>query len=131
MKKLRVTRLVKDDAVNLQSLIDQETASLTRLASPFTLNDAYNFINLYNTYAIIVDEKLAGAIEIKSTGETAYVVGKQWRNQGVCTQAIRALNTKNSLKFMKINNLWCLIHPDNIASIRVAQKCGLEIKYVK
>lgn len=129
--KLLVTRLLGKDAQSIQQLIDDETAVLTRLSSPFTLADANTFITLYNTLGIWVDEELVGALEIKSSGETAYVVGKEHRGKGYCTQAIRAVNGNIFKKLLRVNKLWCLIHPDNKVSIRVAEKCGLEIVYVK
>lgn len=129
--KLLVSRLLGKDAQAIQQLIDDETAVLTRLASPFTIQDAYIFIGLYNTLGIWVDRELVGALEIKPSGETAYVVGKEHRGKGYCTQAIRAVNGNIFKKLLRVNKLWCLIHPDNKVSIRVAEKCGLEIVYVK
>ena len=129
--KLLVTRLLGKDAQSIQQLIDDETAVLTSLASPFTLQDAYVFIGLYNTLGIWVDDELVGALEIKSSGETAYLIGKEHRGKGYCTQAIRAVNGNIFKKLLKVKNLWCLIHPDNEVSIRIAEKCGLEIVYVK
>ena len=129
--KLLVTRLLGKDAQSIQLLIDDETAVLTSLASPFTLQDAYVFIGLYNKWDIWVDEELDGALEIKSSGETAYLIGKEHRGKGYCTQAIRAVNGNIFKKLLKVKKLWCLIHPDNEVSIRIAEKCGLEIVYVK
>jgi|OM-RGC.v1.026687454 RimJ/RimL family protein N-acetyltransferase len=129
--KLLVSRLLGKDAHAIQKLIDDETAVLTRLASPFTLKDAYIFIGLYNTLGIWVDDVLVGALEIKPSGETAYVVGKEYRGKGYCTQAIRAVNGNIFKKLLKVDRLWCLIHSENKASIRIAEKCGLEIVYVK
>lgn len=129
--KLLVSRLLGKDAYAIQKLIDDETAVLTRLASPFTLKDACIFIGLYNTLGIWVDDVLVGALEIKPSGETAYVVGKEYRGKGYCTQAIRAVNGNIFKKLLKVDRLWCLIHSENKASIRIAEKCGLEIVYVK
>lgn len=129
--KLRVTRLLGKDANSIHELIDDETAVLAKMSSPFTIQDAYTFIGLYNTLGIWVDDVLVGALEIKPSGETAYVIGKEHREKGYCTQAIKAVNGNIFKKLLRVNKLWCLIHPDNKVSIRIAEKCGLEIVYVE
>jgi len=129
--KFLVTRLLNKDANSIQQLIDDETAILAKMSSPFTLQDAYIFIRLYNTLGIWVDDVLVGALEIKPSGETAYVIGKEYRRKGYCTRAIRAVNGNIFKKLLRVNRLWCLIHTDNEISIRIAEKCGLEIVYVK
>jgi RimJ/RimL family protein N-acetyltransferase len=132
MVPVKIRRLSIEDTDELVGIIDNETAQLTRLNCPFTKTDAENFINLYNTYGVkyMYNDSLIGAFEIKSSGETAYVIAKEWRNKGVCSQVLR-LAKRIAKRDLKINHLWCLIHPDNKASIRVAQKAGLEIKDVK
>jgi len=132
MIPVKIRRLSIEDADELVGIMDNETAKLTRLNCPFTKTDAENFIKLYNTYGVkyMYNDALIGAFEIKSSGETAYVVAKEWRNKGVCSQVL-GLARRIAKRDLKINHLWCFIHPDNKASIRVAQKAGLEIKDVK
>jgi RimJ/RimL family protein N-acetyltransferase len=132
MVPVKIRRLSIEDVDELVGIIDNETAQLTRLNCPFTKTDAENFINLYNTYGVkyMYNNSLIGAFEIKPSGETAYVISKKWRNKGVCTQVLR-IAKRIAERDLKINHLWCIIHPNNKSSIRVAQKAGLEIKDVK
>lgn len=128
MIPLRVARLTLKDKEQLQQIIDEETAKLTRLY-PFTDEAIENFISKYNTYGVKYSKHtLIGAFEIKESGETAYVVAKNWRNQGVCTEALK-LAKRIARKELGVNNLWCYIHPSNKASIKVAKKAGLRIEY--
>ena len=127
---LKISRLKESDRDELVSIIDNTTALLTRLNCPFSLQDADNFIKDYNTWGIKYKGELVGAFEIKSSGETAYVIAKEWRNKGICSKAIESAKQIADKQF-NISKLWCYIHPENIPSIRVAQKAGLEIKDVK
>jgi len=127
---LKISRLKESDREKLVNIIDDMTALLTRLNCPFTLEDADNFIKNYNTWGIKYKGELVGAFEIKKTGETAYVVSSEWRNKGICTKAMESAKLIADKQF-NISKLWCYIHPENIPSMRVAQKAGLEIKNVK
>jgi hypothetical protein len=129
---VRLERLKSDDAQALLRVIDDETALRVRLPCPFTMDHALNFILSYHTYGIKYNnnKELIGALEIKSSGETAYVVAKGFRNKGVCTEALK-LAKYAAKRDHGITKLWCMIHPANEASLRVAQKTGLEITYEK
>ena len=127
MIQIRVSRLVENDVVDLLNIVDEETAKLTDLTCPFTLIAAHNFIKLYNTYGIKLNTgELVGAMEIKPSGETAYLVSKPWRRKGVCTEALKL--AKRIARKQNIQTIWCKVDTQNIASTRVAKKAGIQIR---
>jgi len=122
--KIKLRRFHSKDFYKLTAIIDKDTAIKAGLAWPFDRESAMSFITDYNTWGIYHSEVLLGAIEIRSNLETAYLVGKQWRGKGIATEAVKLIKEKFADK-----QLWCLIKPENRASLRVAQKAAMRITY--
>jgi len=124
---IRVSRLVENDIIPLLDIVDENTAKLTNLTCPFTLLAAHNFIKLYNTYGIKLNTgELIGAVELKPSGETAYLVAENWRKKGVCTEALKLV--KRIARKQNIQTIWCKVDNNNIPSIRAAKKAGIQIR---
>ena len=56
--------------------------------------------------------------------EVAYMIAKQYWGQGLATEAARALK-EHCFRDRDLQRLVSIIHPDNAASIRVAEKNGM------
>ncbi len=87
--------------------------------------------------AIIVKEgEIAGHIEFFSTVryldelELSYqIYGKQNRGKGIATEAVQ-LMTKYLFEKSKTNRIRLMIHPENKASVRVAEKAGYHFETI-
>mgnify|MGYP000029297654 CR=1 FL=1 len=124
--RIVLKRLTTKDLYKLTSILDYDTAILANIAWPFNRSAAMQFINDYNTWGVWVNQDtLVGAVEVKEDLETAYFIKKGWRSTGVGTRAIELC-----VKEFGDQQLWCVINPDNKASLRVAQKGGLRVKFI-
>lgn len=124
--KLELHRLQLRDMYQLQGIVKQDIAQLSGIQWPFDRIAAMNFILNYNTWGIYINGGvLAGAIEVKPSLETAYFVAPQWQGQGVATRSV-----KQCIQLFGDRQLWCVINPQNKASMRVAQKSGIRIKFI-
>jgi RimJ/RimL family protein N-acetyltransferase len=57
--------------------------------------------------------------------EIGWVLATRMRGKGYATEAVRAATAWGDLRFGPTRTV-CLIHADNLASIRVAEKCGYQ-----
>lgn len=127
MISIRVSRLSNDDVDDVLELIDDETAKLTELQSPFQLTNAQIFV-IYNTYGARHNGKLVGVFEIKESGELSYIVHRNRRREGIATEMLK-LARRIAHKQLGIDDIYCSIHKENIASLKTAQKLGFNVKY--
>ena len=119
-------RLTTPDLYKLTSILDEETAELANIDWPFTRSAALQFINDFNTWGVWVNHgTLVGAVEVKDTLETAYFIKKGWRSNGVGTRAIELC-----IEEFGEQQLWCIVDPNNKASLRAAEKGGLRVKFI-
>lgn len=124
--KIQLKRLTNKDLYKLRSILDEETALLAQIEWPFDRHIAMQFINDYNTWGVWVNQDtLVGAVEVKKDLETAYFIKKGVRNTGIGTQAIELC-----IEEFGDQQLWCVINPENKASLKVAQKSGLRVKFI-
>lgn len=87
----------------------------------------------FSLYALIIKETkqligfsglLPWTFEEKKEIEISYRLARQFWHQGLATEA--AIAVKNyAWQTLKIKQLFCLIEPENIRSIRVAEKLGM------
>ena len=99
---------------------------MAQIEWPFDRDVALKFINDYNTWGVWVSQdSLVGAVEVKEDLETAYFIKKGWRGAGIGTRAIELC-----VEEFGEHQLWCVINPDNKASLRVAQKAGIRVKFI-
>jgi len=59
--------------------------------------------------------------------EVAYLIDKAYWGQGLATEAARGI-LQYGFEKLNLTRLICLMHPDNIASQRVAQKAGMTLE---
>ncbi len=124
--RIQLKRLTIKDLYKLTSILDKETAEIAQIEWPFNRQAATQFIDDYNTWGVWVNhDSLIGAVEVKEDLETAYFIKKGWRNNGIGTKAIELC-----VEEFGDQQLWCVINPDNKASLRVAQKGGLRVKFI-
>ena len=124
--RIQLKRLTIKDLYKLTSILDKETAEIAQIEWPFNRQAATQFIDDYNTWGIWVNhDSLVGAVEVKEDLETAYFVKKGWRNSGIGTKAIELC-----VEEFGDQQLWCVINPHNKASLKVAQKGGLRVKFI-
>lgn len=60
--------------------------------------------------------------------ELGWMIAPRWQGKGYATEAVRACLTWGAQHFPAGTKLSCIITPDNVASIRVAQKCGFALR---
>lgn len=66
-------------------------------------------------------------IDGKLETEIAYLIDKKYWNQGLATEAGRGIMSY-AFEALKLRRLICLMHPDNIASQKVAQRIGMKLE---
>lgn len=126
MNTIQLRRLTMDELFQLTAIVDKQTATQAKLPYPFNKEVATTFIKDYNTWGIWLNGCiLVGAIEVKEDCETAYLISKQFRNIGLATQAVQL-----ALEHFADKQLFALINPENKASLRVAQKAGMRVKFI-
>ena len=60
---------------------------------------------------------------IQGVPEMGWVLSPRFHGKGYATEAVRAAAAWGDARFGRARTV-CLIHPDNTASVRVAEKCG-------
>ena len=60
---------------------------------------------------------------LRAGPETGWVLASPFHGRGYATEAVRAALQWGDAKFAQ-NETNCIIHPENLGSIRVARKCG-------
>ena len=124
--KVELRRFQSKHLFQLRSILTKETAEQCKLEWPFTKEVAESFISSYNTWGIWINGGiLAGAVEVKEDFETAYFVNEKYRNMGIATQAV--LLCKNEFADKQ---LWCVINPNNKASLKVANNVNLRVSFI-
>ncbi len=124
---ITVRRLRPADVYKLQSIVKEDIAKNAYITWPFTREIALSFITEYNTWGIwLNDGILAGAIEIKDTHETAYLVATIYQNNGIATAAIEQIK-----EIYHYRQLWCKINPNNKASLKVANKTHMRVQFYR
>lgn len=123
--KISLRRLQQKDLYKLTSIITPNIAKSANLQYPFTRRASESFISNYNTWGIWINHGiLVGAVEVKESLETAYFVAEQWQRQGIATLAV-----KQCQELFGDRQLWCVINSQNKASLKVAQKSGIRVKF--
>ena len=59
--------------------------------------------------------------------EIAYLINKVYWNQGLATEAAQGL-LRYGFEKLKLSRMICMMHPDNTASQRVAEKIGMTLE---
>jgi len=125
--KITVCRLKSTDVYKLQNIVKKDIAENAYITWPFTRAVALEFINDYNTWGIWINGGiLAGAIEIKETHETAYLVATIYQNNGIATEAIKKIK-----EIFHDRQLWCMINPSNKASLKVATNANMRVQFYR
>ena len=124
--KVELRKLESKHLFQLRSILTEETAIMSGIEWPFTKEVAQSFISSYNTWGIWINNGiLVGAIEVKKDLETAYFVSELYRNLGIATKAVRLCKQHFGDK-----QLWCVINPDNQASLKVANNANLRVSFI-
>tara|TARA_B100000809_G_scaffold234733_1_gene252420 strand:- start:363 stop:755 length:393 start_codon:yes stop_codon:yes gene_type:complete len=124
--KIELRRLEPKHIFQLRGTLTKETALLSYLEWPFTKKVAESFISNYNTWGIWINNGiLVGAVEVKEDLETAYFIGEKYRNLGIATKAVLLCKEELADK-----QLWCVINPDNKASLKVANNANLRVSFI-
>jgi len=124
--KVELKRFQSSHLFQLRSILTKDTAQLSYIAWPFTKEVAESFISSYNTFGIWINNGiLVGAVEVKESFETAYFVNEKYRNLGIATKAVLLCKEELADK-----QLWCVINPNNKASLKVANNARLRINFI-
>jgi RimJ/RimL family protein N-acetyltransferase len=126
-----VRPLAEEDAPALAELArDPLIPHDTSVPENYTLADAEEFIARGENQHAIVDagtDELLGVVGFvlmhHRKGHFGYWVGKDARGRGVATRALRLL-TRWAAAEHDLARLQLIVEPENVASIRVAEKAG-------
>jgi len=129
------------DAQSLQQQADNKNISnylFDRFPYPYTIMDAEKFIsdqqgrNPVTNFAIIINNKVAGGIELKpgtdiyrKTASLGYWLGEIFWGRGIMTEAVKRMTSYAFEKF-GIIRLQAGVNGNNIASMRVLEKAGFK-----
>lgn len=138
-KAVRLRTLAKADAEILAGLANDKTIwnnVRDHFPYPYTIEHAKHFISESSsenppvTFAIDYNQKLVGVIGIKRqpdiyrrSGEIGYWIGSSYRRRGIATTALELI-TNYGINTLVINRLYAGVFSNNIASIKVLEKCG-------
>lgn len=95
------------------------------------LNEAKRKANFEYNYSILFYGKLVGACGIRIdqhrpwVGEIGYFVDRDYQGKGIAAEAVRQLE-KVGFEGLDLQRITILMDTRNLASERVAQKCGYE-----
>ena len=96
----------------------------------FTLKEEYLFTIKENTSRTIIGLVYVKELQKRERqGELAYCIGYQFEGKGLMTKTINEM-IKWSFDKAQLNCLQIIVHPTNMASLKVAEKNGFEYKGV-
>ncbi|HOF34563.1 MAG TPA: GNAT family protein [Spirochaetota bacterium] len=85
--------------------------------------------NIEHNYTIIYDKKIAGAVGIKinqhsqHVGEIGYFIDENFWNKGIASCAVKLIE-QIGFNELNLERIEIMMIPDNIGSVRVAEKCN-------
>ncbi len=95
------------------------------------MNEAKRKANFEYNYSILFDRKLVGAGGIRIdqyrswVGEIGYFIDKEYQRKGIASEAVRQIE-RIGFEQLHLQRIIILMDIRNLASERVAQKCGYE-----
>ncbi len=95
------------------------------------MNGAKRKANFEYNYSIVFDRKIVGAGGIRIdqhrpwVGEIGYFIDKDYQRKGIASEAVRQIE-KIGFEYLHLQRTVILMDTRNLASERVAQKCGYE-----
>ncbi len=132
-----------DDAESLQKHADNTNITdflLDRFPSPYTMDDAINWIKLMQhqdpmlTFSIAVDGKLCGAIGLELRNDIyrkapliGYWLGEEYWGRGIMPEAVK-LVTRYAFDHLDVVRLQAGILSNNPRSMRVLEKAGFTME---
>lgn len=139
--RLRLRRLVPDDAAPVVALLDDWDVVRTTSNIPFPYQRpmADEFIGQVTeqmsegrALVFAIEERLSGqligcvgaTLHSPDTAELGYWIGRPWWNQGFATEAVRR-TLRVLFDNFSMARVWAAVLPDNKASLKVLTKVGL------
>jgi len=129
------------DEISLQQQANNSNISrylFDRFPYPYTLADAENWIamlhdqNPVTNFAIVINEQVAGAIELKpeqdihhKTFTLGYWLGQDHWGKGIMTEAVNLI-TGYAFNNFDIIRIQAIVNDNNPASMRVLEKAGFK-----
>lgn len=111
---------------------------LNSFPHPFSLNDAITWISMNKNelnpveLAITIDDQVVGGIGItqqadvyRFNAELGYWLGEPFWNQGIMTEAVRAM-VNYAFENFKLIRIYARVFEFNVASMRVLEKAGFQ-----
>jgi [ribosomal protein S5]-alanine N-acetyltransferase len=68
------------------------------------------------------------AVPMQKEWEIGYHIGKKYTCKGYATEALKAF-VPVILQRLQIDRIWGICHADNVASLKVLEKCSFELQY--
>lgn len=94
-----------------------------------SMTDEKRTLNFEHNFSILLHDELAGGIGIKINQhdscicEAGYFIDEKYQRRGIASRALEIL-TDRAFRDIGIRRIELVIHPENTASIRVAEKNG-------
>jgi ribosomal-protein-alanine N-acetyltransferase len=113
------------------SFIEFPIKTLEEERSFLQLNEAKRKANFEHNYSILYYGKLVGACGIRIdqhrpwVGEIGYFIDRDYQRKGIAVEAVKLLE-RIGFERLDLQRLVILMDTRNLASERVAQKCGYE-----
>lgn len=139
-KRLLLRPYTEEDIPSLHSIFS-DPQTMAYYPAPFTYEQTYNWVKRnqrryredgYGLWAIclkenntfigdcgLVKQMIAGKTEV----EIGYHIHKKYWSKGLATEAAKACK-EYGFQYLQLNKLISMIDPNNMASIRVAEKIG-------
>jgi RimJ/RimL family protein N-acetyltransferase len=131
-EEIQLRSFAEADADALVSCLnDPEISRWTRIPYPYTEADALEFMRSTQERAFAITDRASGELlggigmrlPAEGVGEVGYWVRREARGRGIATRALRLL-ARWALEEQRLVRLQLTAEPENVASLRVAEKAG-------
>lgn len=140
-ERLEIRRFIRDDLPELYTIM-QKPEVMYAWEHGFTKSETRKWLNGqltrykkngYGYFAVVLKntDNFIGQVGVfksmiheKEVVELGYIFDNLYWNQGYCIEAVNAC-VRFAFDKLKIDNLYCSICPNNIPSIRIAEKIGM------
>jgi RimJ/RimL family protein N-acetyltransferase len=140
--RLKIRKFTREDLPSLHAIMEKEEV-MYAWEHGFTKTETRKWLNQqltryrkddYGYFAVLLRETGAltgqaglfkSEMEGKETVELGYIFDNSYRKQGYCTEVVEAC-IRFAFDELQLTELYCSVHPENAASVRIVEKAGME-----
>jgi RimJ/RimL family protein N-acetyltransferase len=141
-ERLKIRKFTSDDLPTLHSMMEKEEV-IYAWEHGFTKSETRKWLNQqlaryrkdgFGYFAVMLKENgtligqaglFKSKTEEKEIVELGYIFDNLYWKQGYCMESVEAC-IKFAFDELKLKELYCSIRPENVASIRIVEKAGME-----